>query len=172
MPRGLRCRNCGRRAWTRSGPLGLCSISGAPALCRGRQAWVGSWDVCPRGCRGPGSSAALVEGALGRWMRELRGPRPDGRTGSLMTIRGVGRAAEPPPLGTSWRPWAQSSLAVSPRREEVEPKGSRPTPCLVPDKQRPRWTLGPAAGGLGPCRAWPPAEPAPARCGQKRRCRA
>ena len=72
-----------------------------------------------------------------------------------------------PPAGS---PQAWSSLAVSPRREEVEPKGENKTPHLVPDKQRPGWTLATAAGGSGPCQVWPQAEPASPRLGSRWGC--
>lgn len=73
----------------------------------------------------------------------------------------------PHPPGPAGGTWAQSSLAVSPRREEVEPEGQHKSPRLVPDKQRPGWTLGTAAGGPRPCQKWPQAQAALARLGDR-----
>lgn len=71
---------------------------------------------------------------------------------------------------------AQSSLAVSPRREEAEPEGSQHGPCLVPDESsragrrgQPLGVWGPARRGCWQSQPWPGGVPSlPAGDGQGR----
>lgn len=120
--------------------------------------WAGSWTPISGGCRGHGGLSCSGGG---------RSVRVRARADQELRDRWRGGGCQPLPPGASWWRAAQSSLAVSPRREEVEPEGSQHGPLSCPRQKLPRWTPRPAAGGLGPCQAWPLAESALARWGAK-----
>lgn len=134
------------------GPRGPPSSGRARAPWRGRrQAGRGPGHPSLGAAGGHGVSAAQVEAGL----RVRAGPDQE-----LRHHRWGGGSLPQVPAGGGGP--AQSSLAVSPRREEAEPEGSQHGPCLVPDKSslagrrgQPLGVWGPARRGCWQSRPWP-----------------
>lgn len=170
VPRGLRCRNCGRRAWTRSGPLGLCSPSGAPALCSGRQAWVGSWDVCLSGLQGtwrlsrpggagPGPLDAGTARAKARWTDQELGPTHQrGGKGRRAPATGHQLAALGPELLSSLSTEGGSGAQREPTYPLSCPRQTEAALDTGASRRGPGALPGMATSRASPGRVWPKAE--------------
>lgn len=146
------CRSCGLGA-AASGPTRTAQFRQSPGTMEREKAGrAGSWTPISGGC---GGTRGLSCPGGGRSVRVRAGPDQE-----LRHHRWGGGSLPQVPAGGGGP--AQSSLAVSPRREEAEPEGSQHGPCLVPDKSslagrrgQPLGVWGPARRGCWQSRPWP-----------------
>ena len=150
------CRSCGLGA-AASGPTRTAQFRQSPGTMEREKAGrAGSWTPISGGC---GGTRGLSCPGGGR-------SEGEGRAGPGAQAPSVGRGLPPP--GASWRRGPCPELLSSLSTEGGSRAGREPTrPLSCPRQKQPRWTPGPAAGGLGPCQAWLLADPALARWGAK-----